>query len=150
MNRVFILRERKHAEALTRFWEKVNKLGPNGCWEWLASKTKAGYGQFWLDGTMVYAHRVTYLAMVGPIPDGLQIDHLCRNRGCCNPAHLEPVTPKTNTNRGDAGKAFKAKTHCPKGHEYSDANTRIYQGRRFCRTCSNAFGKRWRDGKKAA
>lgn len=71
----------------------------SGCWEWIGTKKSNGYGCVWNEGRTLLAHRVSYEAFVRPIPDGLQIDHLCRNKGCINPAHLEPVTPKVNTCR---------------------------------------------------
>lgn len=74
-----------------RFWLKVDKRGPDDCWEWKAGRC-LGYGQFWNNVRDMPAHRFAYEAVVGPIPEGLTLDHLCRNKGCVNPAHLEPVT----------------------------------------------------------
>ncbi len=129
-----------------RFWKKVVEL-PNGCWQWTAAKHDAGYGRFRFAGKMVYAHRWAYETLVGPIPEGLQIDHLCRNPPCVNPSHLEPVTNRENTMRG-----LTPKTHCPQGHPYSGDNLGItkdkyaYQGkRRFCRQCSREADKRYHD-----
>src|SRR5690348_1907218 len=111
-----------------RFWAKVDRRGPGECWTWQATQTN-GYGQFKIDGKQRYAHRVSYELTVGPIPDGLQIDHLCRNRACVNPAHMEPVTPRVNTLRGIGGAAARAaRTHCPRGHAYTAENT--YRSRR--------------------
>ncbi len=94
------------------------------------------YGQLGVDGTKVQAHRFAYELLVGPIPDGLEIDHLCRVTACVNPAHLEPVTGQVNTLRGDTPAAKNAaKTHCPQGHVYSVKNTGVGNGRRRCRTC---------------
>lgn len=111
------------------------ELGP--CWEWTGALSTSGYGRIGVGGRdqSDYTHRVAYREWVGPIPDGLVIDHLCRNRICCNPAHLEAVEQRVNIVRG-VGPALQAgKTHCPKGHAYSAENTRIYDGRRFCRQC---------------
>lgn len=82
-----------------RFWSCVDKDGPGGCWIWTGALTGAGYGQFGGGGKKSYTHRWAYQAHVGPIPDGLELDHLCRVRACCNPDHLEPVTHEENTRR---------------------------------------------------
>lgn len=126
-----------------RFWEKVDKSGD--CWEWTAYKLN-GYGRFGVGGShknggrILYAHRWAYEALVAPIPEGLYIDHLCRNRGCVNPDHMEPVTSGENTLRGISRAAVNArKTHCPHGHEYTPENIQ-YGGRsgreRRCRECN--------------
>jgi hypothetical protein len=76
-------------------------VAPNGCWVWRKATDPNGYGRFWFDGRMLGAHRVSYQLLVGPVPEGLDLDHLCRNRRCVNPSHLEPVTRRTNLVRGD-------------------------------------------------
>lgn len=109
---------------------------PNsGCWLWLGSMINAGYGTIRYHGIDLLAHRLVYELTHGPIKNGLHIDHLCRVRLCCNPAHLEPVTPGENARRGETGQYQKQFTHCPQGHPYDESNTRLYQGRRYCRKC---------------
>lgn len=94
--------------------------GLNGCRIWTGAKNDKGYGLINVNGVRVYTHRLAYELFVGPIPDGLVIDHLCRNPPCCNPSHLEPVTGAENTRRGEPAQ----RTHCPQGHPYDEANTR--------------------------
>jgi hypothetical protein len=121
-----------------RFWAKVVEI--DGCWVWQSTRFDNGYGGFTVGKRLVRAHRFAYEQMVGEIPDGLQLDHLCRNRLCVNPDHLDPVTPRVNTRRSTSLAAINSrKTHCPKGHPYDDVNTRFERdGRRTCRTCRNA------------
>ena len=115
-----------------RFWSKVY-AHENGCWVWRGSIDSGGYGRVWgggsrKDGTgrLVPAHRWSYEALVGIVPLGLQSDHLCRNRACVNPAHIEPVTNRENVLRGNtyaSGAINRSKTHCPQDHPYNEANT---------------------------
>lgn len=111
-----------------------------GCWNWTGGTNSNGYGwgQKGPGQPKRVMHRIMWEAHNnGPIPDGLQLDHLCRNRLCCNPAHLEPVTNAQNTTRQDH--ANRRKSHCPQGHEYTKENTRVTpSGRRICRTCDRA------------
>jgi hypothetical protein len=93
------LRPRKYGASTELFWSRVDKDGPNGCWLWTGVHIGAGYGQASLNGVRQVAHRVAYELTVGPVPEGLQLDHLCRNRGCVNPDHLEPVTASENKRR---------------------------------------------------
>ncbi len=121
-------------DRLTRY----NVVGE--CWEWSGTMRPDGYGVAWVDGRLVRAHRFFYESHVGPIPDGLVLDHLCRNTRCVNPAHLEAVTQRTNVRRGVGLFADRARqTHCKWGHEFIDDN--IYRhpqrGTRMCRTCMN-------------
>lgn len=117
-----------------------------GCWIWTASINMHGYGQISVkcsDGKFRprRAHRVSYQMLMGPIPDGLQLDHLCRNRACINPAHLEPVTNRENTIRGDGpsinSRRLRGRTHCKNNHPFDESNTYIDPlGKRVCRACS--------------
>ncbi len=114
--------------ALDRFTTFV-ELADDGCWEWTGTRQTNGYGAFGVDGQTLRAHRWAYEHFVGPIPVGLQIDHLCRNRACVNPDHLEPVTSGENTRRA-------MRTHCVNGHEFTPDNTYVpADGKRYCREC---------------
>lgn len=136
--------------AISRFEAKVHRE-PSGCWRWLAT-TSSGYGIFSLkiDGRWraIKAHRVSYTVARGEIPAGLELDHLCRNRWCVNPEHLEAVTTQINTIRGNGATGRNArKTHCPSGHEYTDDNifwrkTKYGTTGRECRQCVLAANRR--------
>ena len=139
-----------------RFWEKVDKTGD--CWLWTASTTR-GYGQFYVRGrpSPGRAHVIAYELEVGPVPDGLELDHLCHtrdescpggdtcpHRACVNPAHLEPVTSRVNGLRGRSPAAIHAKkTHCLRGHEYTPENTWTGKARsiRRCRMCHKLWAR---------
>ena len=126
-----------------RFLSRLDhSLGILDCWIWGGAITKSGYGHMWAEGREIGAHRVAYSLVVGPIPDGLTIDHLCRVRSCVNPFHLEPVSSSENTRRGDVGKYIAARTHCRLGHPYSPINTggksRL---KRHCLECKRASGR---------
>lgn len=138
-------RWRKHGDPLhtvptaaERFWLKVNRTAD--CWIWMAYKNPLGYGQFGVGGSkLVLAHRFAYEAVVGPIPPGMDLDHLCRNPSCVKPAHLEPVTHRENLLRGvGIVPRNAAKTHCPQDHPYDIANTGHHKsdGSRYCRACA--------------
>lgn len=112
----------------------AEKIDVGVCWEWTATVEGTGYGRVWFDGKNEYAHRHVYEQLVGPIPPGMQLDHLCRNRSCCNPDHLEIVTHAENVRRGVS--ANGTKTHCVRGHSFTRENTRhTTRGRRVCRAC---------------
>lgn len=132
-------------EPLRIFWSKVRVL--DGCWEWQGMINQDGYGLISVKGKRVLAHRWAYEAFIGPIGDDLTIDHLCRNRRCVMPDHLEPVTRRINTLRGETVTAQNArKTHCQNGHEFTPENTYIIPGTgsRLCRTCSRAYKAEWK------
>lgn len=120
-----------------RFWSNVEKS--EGCWVWQRVILPSGYGQVKWKGRSRRAHRVAYELAVGPIPRGLQLDHLCRNRACVRPDHLEAVTARVNTLRGNTITAANArKTHCIHGHAFTPENTYRYQGKRACKACRTA------------
>ncbi len=118
-----------------RFWSKVTPEPNSGCWLFFGATTSSGYGNFFWKGKIWGAHRVTYEALIGPIPDGLSLDHrVCQTPACCNPAHLEPVTHRVNMLRSKVNciMVLRAKTACPKGHPYSH---RHKNGARRCGVC---------------
>lgn len=135
-----------------RFFEKVQDgeipakrpdLGP--CWQWVGSVRTTGYGTFKRESYVtVLAHRFAYEFFIGPIPDGLVLDHLCRNRTCVNPHHLEPVTGVENVMRGEGFAARNAaQTHCHKGHPFAGDNLRVRKdGSRRCVACQRTHDKR--------
>lgn len=135
-----------------RFWSKVNREGPGPlvkgvegrCWVWTASLHSEGYGQIKVEGKVWKAHRVAWVLTHGALDDDLVIDHLCRNRKCANPAHLEPVTNRVNILRGEVG-ARARRPVCAAGHEHNDQNTRIDpKGFRRCRACDRDNSARYR------
>ncbi len=151
--------ERKPKDPRPRFWAKVDRDGPllspylGRCWVWTGATSPKGYGHFLLDGAVWQAHRAAYALFVGPIPEGLTVDHLCRVRNCVNFVHLETVTMYENTLRGNggrlAGERMSAKTHCLRGHPYDETNTawrKSARGRpaRSCLACNRERDRaRW-------
>lgn len=121
-----------------RFFDKVKPVGD--CWVWVAAQNDRGYGEFSVRGRRVKAHRWSYEYLRAPIPDGLTLDHLCRNRACVNPWHLEPVDHRTNVIRGYA--ARPRRTHCALGHELTPENTKVARdGGRVCRKCAITYDR---------
>ncbi|GEL95374.1 HNH endonuclease signature motif containing protein [Cellulomonas composti] len=132
----------RYAPLADRFWAKVDKR--EGCWEWQGGRSEpGGYGRIGSAGRLLLAHRVAYELCKGPILDGLTVDHLCGNRGCVNPAHLELVSRGENSRR-----YASALERCKHGHEFTPENTRTYQknGRdvRACRACAR---RRYHEGR---
>lgn len=131
----------RHRTLADRLWSRVVKH-PGGCWEWTggANERDGSYGRIHHGSDQpkkrYLVHRLAYELLVGPIPAGMTLDHLCRNSRCVNPDHLEPVTLAENSSRGIK------KVLCSKGHAFTTENTYWYHGRRVCRTCSN---RRWRE-----
>lgn len=132
----------RHLSREVRFWAKVRKT--ESCWIWTgALQAKGSYGQFCDKNKHLRAHRVAYELCVGPIPEGLTLDHLCFNKVCVNPAHLEPVTSVENRRRW-----AESVTACPAGHPYDEENTYVdKRGRRACRECGRLYAraKYWRN-----
>ena len=137
---------------IQRFLEKIN-VSDNiyqgtPCWDWTACKDKDGYGSFSVNGKSIRSHKFSYELYNGEIPKGLQLDHLCRNRDCINPIHLEPVTAQENIKRGLSGKINnynKQKTHCPQGHKYNIQNTYrdLSRNNRHCIICTKTKQKKY-------
>lgn len=143
-----------------RFQTKVRVLD-SGCWEWLGNRSAKGYGRFKWQRKNQNVHRMAYIHAVGPIPEGLVLDHFlfpdgCIGPPCANPDHLRPVSQQENILRGQGfGAVNAAKTHCPHGHPFDEANTYLIQlglgrTRRQCRTCQLAWGARRRDAARRA
>ena len=143
----------------SRFWSRVIIAAPgrSACWLWMGNK-RADYGRFRVHGKMRSAHRVAYEDVIRPIPDGLVIDHLCRNPSCVNPFHLEPVTQQVNNRRGLGPKVAsqlmtahnRARTHCKHGHPFTPENTYLGSDGRRCRRCFARRMREWRARKRNA
>ncbi len=125
----------------------LNKIGFGDCWEWVGSVNPDGYGKVWHEGQMRYAHRVVWEKLIGPILEGLTIDHLCRNRACVNPAHMEPVTLCENLLRGyGVGAINRRKSRCLAGHPFSSENTQVRREKgRMRRVCAQCHRDRVRE-----
>ena len=135
--------------ASRRFWSKVEKT--ESCWLWRGNQFRNGYGYFGVtEGEGRLAHRFSYEELVGPIPEGLTIDHLCRVRACVNPSHLEAVTLRENIRR--IPHPNRAKTHCPNGHAYEGDNLYLNPktGARICVECGRARSREWQRKKRSS
>lgn len=140
----------KSRPVMERILTKVD-VASSGCWEFTGARGSSGYGNVRVDDAVVSVHRVVYEHMVAPIPEGLQIDHLCRNRCCCNPDHLEPVTSRENTRRGHGPAGENARRdECSNGHAFDEQNTYVAGGRRACRQCTAERQRRYQDRKRAS
>jgi len=131
-------RDRPRRPVMVRFAEKIEQA--DECWRWTASLDAHGYGQLWDGKKLRKAYRIAYELHIGDIPEGLTLDHLCRNRWCVNPWHLEPVPMRVNHARGVA-----ARTHCKHGHRFTRENTYRTASGRHCRTCRAAAARRFRE-----
>jgi HNH endonuclease len=136
-----------------RFWEKTTlPPDPWDCWERTSHLDADGYSSCTVDGRYRRAHHVAWELLIGPIPEGLVCDHLCGNRACVNPAHLEWVTGRENILRGRGTGALNAKkTHCPRGHAFEGENVYYYRGSRYCKACKRVSkrGPEYRAWKRA-
>jgi HNH endonuclease len=128
--------QRNTAERCMKYY--VEKMPDGGCWVWTGKISKNGYGAVTVNYKSVGAHRFFYEELVGPIPEGLVLDHLCRNRACVNPAHLEQVTCRVNNLRGTGFAAVNAKkVVCLRGHPLDGGDVYITKkGQRYCRVCN--------------
>lgn len=141
------------ADPVERLLSKT-RLSDDECWLWTGATTgRTGYGSTRLDGVRMTAHRAVWTLLVGPIPEGMELDHLCRIRLCVNPEHLEPVIQRTNWERGDAPSAKAARSGlCKRGHPLEGDNLVPWQwehrGRRQCKTCSDASKRAYKRRKR--
>lgn len=119
-----------------RFWRQVDTTGgSHACWPWLGHQNGHGYGRFSVASKQPVAHRYAYEAVVGEVPPGMVLDHICKTRHCVNPSHLEAVTQDENLARGSRG---RYRQECQRGHTYTEESTGHDHGRRYCRICANA------------
>jgi hypothetical protein len=132
--------------VLERITLKLDKA-TSECWLWTGARNRGGYGVVrGDDGRARILHRLVYELLVGPVPDGLDLDHLCRVRHCCNPTHLEPVTRQTNVDRGTYAAGVQRRESCSRNHPFTPENTKTTRrGTRTCRTCANERNRRYRE-----
>jgi hypothetical protein len=133
-----------------RIESKISPEPMSGCWLWTGYLAGGnGYGGITIENRQCLAHRVVYELLVGPIPEGMELDHLCRNRCCVNPDHLEVVTKKENVLRGIGLSAQNArKTHCKNGHIFDEVNTYLWNGKRICRECGRKTAREYQRAKR--
>lgn len=130
---------KRNPPPLEQYLATRSTKASNGCVEWKGHKTKGGYGLGHHGGLKTTAHRLSYLCFKGEIPNGYEIDHLCKNTSCINPDHLEAVSKKENNRRG----ARASQTHCVHGHEFNKENT-LYKKQNGCRVCRTCKNERWK------
>lgn len=136
-------------DPAVRFWRRVDRGDDRACWLWRGPRSKTGYGSFWGDDGPQRVHVFAYELLVGPVPDGLELDHTCRNRQCVNPAHLEPVTHAENMARRAPFHPGHKVTHCPQGHEYTPENLIPNRRSRECKECGRERSREYRRRKRA-
>lgn len=129
---------RTYRSLLEKFIRRISTTA-DGCIEWEGPKDRQGYAVFSCPGNNTKAHRWLNEFLFGPIPKGLELDHLCMNQTCVNPAHLERVTHAENVRRWAA--SVQKRTHCKRGHEFDEENTYNYKGHRSCKSCSRQRAK---------
>lgn len=137
----------RQVTAKERFWQHVDTGSPNACWIWTGARNRDGYGHFYVSGKLVAVHRFSFELHKGPIPEGMEIDHLCRTHPCVNPLHLDAVSHQTNNRRGVHPNSFK--NACSQGHSYDLLNTMYVRGKsgtvqRRCRQCSRLWHRKWK------
>jgi hypothetical protein len=134
----------QHTPLIERFFKRVSKT--DYCWNWTGSVHSTGYGRLRLCNKLTFAHRAAWILMRGPLKDGETIDHLCHNKLCVNPDHLEPVSRGENARR-----YMLSRTHCAKGHPFNEENTAInHNGHRRCRECGRAYSRKYEAAKRSA